>query len=83
MPFSYGCAFNVQTGATSGIVFRDLGALRPSTETQLEPDLASVLPEACEGRGGQCAEKQAPARQPHHFRLGFTAAAPAPMAAPV
>ena len=48
MPFTYGCAYNTKTGATSGIVFRDAGGLRATEEKPWQPDLASVSPEACE-----------------------------------
>jgi hypothetical protein len=48
MPFTYGCAFNAKTGATSGIVFRDAAASRAAEEKPWQPDLLSVSPEACE-----------------------------------
>jgi hypothetical protein len=48
MPFTYGCAFNPKTGATSGIVFRDAAAQRATEEKPWQPDLLSVSPEACE-----------------------------------
>lgn len=48
MPFTYGCAYNTTTGATSGIVFRDAGGLRPTEEKPWQPDLVNVSPEACE-----------------------------------
>ena len=48
LPFTYGCAFNTQTGATSGIVFRDAGGARTAPEKPWDPDLANVSPEACE-----------------------------------
>lgn len=48
MPFTYGCAFNTRTGATSGVVFRDAGAARTSEENPWQPDLTNVSPEACE-----------------------------------
>ncbi|HET7793668.1 MAG TPA: hypothetical protein VFL64_09815 [Rhizobacter sp.] len=48
MPFTYGCAYNTKTGATSGIVFRDAAALRAVEEKPWQPDLMSVSPEACE-----------------------------------
>lgn len=47
-PFTYGCAYNDKTGATSGIVFRDAGGLRASEEKAWQPDLMSVSPETCE-----------------------------------
>jgi hypothetical protein len=48
MPFTYGCAYNGKTGASTGIVFRDAGGLRASEEKAWQPDLLSVSPEACE-----------------------------------
>ncbi len=47
MPFTYSCAFNAESGSTSGIVFRDAARAAP-TEPAWQPDLASVSPEACE-----------------------------------
>ena len=47
-PFTYGCAFNPTTGATSGIVFRDASAQRATEEKPWQPDLMNVSPEACE-----------------------------------
>ncbi|MBL0726807.1 hypothetical protein [Piscinibacter sp. HJYY11] len=47
-PFTYGCAYNDKTGATSGIVFRDAAGPRASEEKEWQPDLLSVSPEACE-----------------------------------
>lgn len=48
--FSYGCAYNIRTGTTSGVVFRDLGGSAASTaaEPAWQPDLASLSPETCE-----------------------------------
>lgn len=48
MPFTYGCAYNAKTGATSGIVFRDAAALRAAEEKPWQPDLMNISPEACE-----------------------------------
>lgn len=48
MPFTYGCAYNAKTGATSGIVFRDAGGLKAAEEKPWQPDLVNVSPEACE-----------------------------------
>lgn len=46
MPFSYGCAINTKTGATSGVVFRDLAV----TENKpFQPDLTNVSVIDCEG----------------------------------
>lgn len=47
-PFTYSCYFNVKTGATSGVVFRDAGAAALAAEPAWMPDLTHVSPEACE-----------------------------------
>jgi hypothetical protein len=39
MPFSYGCAINTKTGATSGVVFRDLAVVE---DKPFQPDLTNV-----------------------------------------
>jgi len=46
VPFSYSCAFNARTGATSGVMFREAGA--PGADAPWQPDLGQVSPEACE-----------------------------------
>lgn len=48
-PFTFGCAYNPVTNATSGIVFRDAGPLRSEADQKpWDPDLSKVSPEACE-----------------------------------
>ncbi len=46
MPFSYGCAINTKTGATSGVVFRDLAV---TEDKPFQPDLTNVSVIDCEG----------------------------------
>ena len=47
VPFTYGCAINTHTGATSGVVFRELVA---ATEQQpFQPDLTNLSVADCEG----------------------------------
>jgi hypothetical protein len=46
MPFSYGCAINTKTGATSGVVFRDLAV---AEDKPFQPDLTNVSVLDCEG----------------------------------
>lgn len=46
--FSYSCAFNAATGATSGVVFRETDGGAASTGPAWQPDLTNVSPEACE-----------------------------------
>jgi hypothetical protein len=48
-PFSYSCAYNIKSGTTSGVVFRDLGpAKTDSAEAAWQPDLSTLSPDACE-----------------------------------
>ena len=46
--FTYSCAYNVKTGTTSGVVFRETGSDRARTESAWQPDLTFVSPDACE-----------------------------------
>jgi hypothetical protein len=46
MPFSYGCAINTKSGATSGVVFRDLAV---AEDKPFQPDLTNVSVIDCEG----------------------------------
>ena len=48
VPFTYSCAYNAKTGATSGALFRETGAGRASSEQSWQPDLTHVSPAACE-----------------------------------
>jgi len=48
VPFTYSCAYNAKTGATSGALFRETGATRASAEKAWQPDLTHVSPAACE-----------------------------------
>jgi hypothetical protein len=49
--FTYSCAYNVETGATSGVMFGETGPARPvaaEKEKPWQPDLTNFSPEACE-----------------------------------
>jgi hypothetical protein len=46
MPFSYSCALNMKTGATAGVVFRELAA---ADDKPFQPDLTNVSVSDCEG----------------------------------
>jgi hypothetical protein len=45
--FTYGCALNTKTGATSGVVFRELTVA--GDEKPFQPDLSNVSVSDCEG----------------------------------
>lgn len=46
--FTYSCAFNAETHATNGVVFKEVGGARPSNEAPWQPDLSRLSPEACD-----------------------------------
>jgi hypothetical protein len=46
VPFSYGCALNTKTGATSGVVFRELAAI--AEERPFQPDLTHLSVSDCD-----------------------------------
>lgn len=58
--FTYSCAYNAATDATSGVVFRDAGAARAAPEKAFEPDLTNVSPEACEAAAAGALKRQHP-----------------------
>ncbi len=58
--FTYGCAYSAATDATSGVVFRDLGAARAASEKAFAPDLCNVSPEACESAAAAALKKLHP-----------------------
>lgn len=48
-PFTYSCYYNLKSGETSGVVFRDAVAAATADEPAAwQPDLANISPEACE-----------------------------------
>src|SRR5262245_31129434 len=57
MPFSYGCAINTKTGATSGVVFRDLAV---AEDKPFQPDLTNVSVIDCEGAAVQSLKSKHP-----------------------
>ncbi len=58
--FTYSCAYNEASDATSGVVFRDAGAARAAPEKTFEPDLTNVSPEACEAAAAGALKRQHP-----------------------
>jgi len=60
--FSYSCAFNARSGATSGVLFREQGG-PPTTGTpqpDWQPDLANINPLACETAAAALLKQQHP-----------------------
>lgn len=58
--FTYSCAYNAASDATSGVVFRDAGAARAAPEKAFEPDLTNVSPEACEAAAASALKRLHP-----------------------
>lgn len=46
--FAYSCAYDADTGTTSGVVLRDPGGVRTAAPASVPPDISRVSPEACE-----------------------------------
>ncbi len=46
--FTYSCAYNAKAGTTSGVMFRETGSERAQAETNWQPDMTFVSPDACE-----------------------------------
>jgi hypothetical protein len=58
MSFTYSCAFNAKTGATSGVMFRETGGTR--ADAAWEPDLSKLSPEACEAAAASSLKEKYP-----------------------
>lgn len=52
VPFTYSCAFNPRSGATSGVLFKDappaMSTAVAATEASWQPDLTQFSPQSCE-----------------------------------
>ncbi|MEW6707286.1 MAG: hypothetical protein AB1430_20755 [Pseudomonadota bacterium] len=48
VPFTYSCAVNLKTGATSGVVFKEAPEALAEQSKPWQPDLTNMSPEACE-----------------------------------
>jgi hypothetical protein len=66
MGFSYSCAYNAKTDATSGVLFRETGAPRAG-DAAWEPDLTTFSPEDCE----TAAASQLKQKYPRIGRIAF------------
>lgn len=60
VPFTYSCAFDADTGATSGVLFRDAARERAAAPVAVEPDLTHVSPEACEAATAEALKQKYP-----------------------
>jgi len=65
--FSYSCAYNATTEATSGVLFRETGTARAEAPRAAEPELGMVSPEACES----AAAASLKAKNPRVGRISF------------
>lgn len=79
--FTYSCAFNVKSGGTSGVVFRDSAdAVAAATAQPWQPDLSNVSPEACETAVAALLKQQHPRVNGIAFRSDTRQLQPAPSA---
>ncbi len=68
MGFTYSCAYNGKTDATSGVVFRETGTPRADGSAPVwEPDLTNFRPEECE----TAAASQLKLKYPRIGRIAF------------
>lgn len=58
--FSFSCSFNAKTGVASGVVLREPGAASARPETDWQPDLSHVSPQACESAAAQLLKEKHP-----------------------
>jgi hypothetical protein len=59
--FSYGCAVNLASGATSGAVIRETGPNAPGAqETPFQPDLSRISPADCESLAAAALKRRHP-----------------------
>lgn len=58
VPFTYGCAINTKTGATSGVVFREL--VSTAEEKPFQPDLTHVSVADCDSAAVASLKRQNP-----------------------
>jgi hypothetical protein len=60
-PFSYSCFYNLKSGETTGIVFRDAGGPAPAPDAAAwQPDLSNVSPQACESAAAAALKEKHP-----------------------
>jgi hypothetical protein len=57
--FAYSCAYDARTGATSGVVLREVGTASARAPAW-EPDLTAIVPEACETAAASALKRKYP-----------------------
>lgn len=60
VPFTYSCAFDADSGETSGVLFRDAARPRATPKPAAEPDITHVSPEACEAATAEALKQKYP-----------------------
>ena len=78
VPFTYSCAFDAETGATSGVVFRDAAPRQVTPAPVAEPDITLVSPEACEAATAGALKEKYPRIGRIAFDVGTRKLHPAP-----
>jgi hypothetical protein len=79
VPFSYSCAFNSKSGATSGVVFRETGGGKPAgADKPWQPDLTNVSPADCEAAAAAALKEKYPRVDAISFSSATRQVKPAP-----
>lgn len=71
-PFRWNCSYELRSGSTSGVVFRDTGAPITPKAAQggdWQPDLSHIAPDLCEGEVATLLKR----KHPHVGRIVFNA----------
>jgi hypothetical protein len=58
--FTYSCTVGVASGATKGVIFREIGGAASDSGKPWQPDLSRFTPEACESAAAQALKDKFP-----------------------
>ena len=79
VPFTYSCTVGVGSGATKGVIFREIGGAASSDSAKAwQPDLSRFTPEACESAAAQALKDKFPRVDRIEFAANVRRLDPAP-----
>lgn len=76
--FTYSCTVGVGSGATSGVIFREIGGAASDSAKAWQPDLSRFTPEACESAAAQALKDKFPRVDRIEFAANVRRLEPAP-----
>ena len=76
VPFTYSCTVSVASGATSGVIFREIGGA--GADTAWQPDLSRFTPDTCESAAAQVLKNKHPRVDRIEFAADVRRLQPAP-----